>query len=31
VHWINIETDEPERQTELIVRRFERMLKEIFE
>ena len=31
VHWINIETDDPARQTELIVRRFERLLKEIFE
>jgi multicomponent Na+:H+ antiporter subunit E len=31
VHWINIETDDPEAQTELLVRRFERMLKEIFE
>ena len=31
VHWINIESDDPARQTELIVRRFERLLKEIFE
>jgi len=31
VHWINITSDEPEQQTEVIVRRFERMLKEIFE
>ncbi len=31
VHWINIESDDPEEQTEIIIRRFERMLKEIFE
>jgi len=31
VHWINITTDDPSEQTETIVRRFERMLKEIFE
>ena len=31
VHWINIETDDPEAQTDKLVRRFERMLKEIFE
>ena len=31
VHWINIESDDPEAQTETIIRRFERMLKEIFE
>ena len=31
VHWINITSDDPGRQTETIVRRFERMLKEIFE
>ena len=31
VHWINITSDDPEQQTETIIRRFERMLKEIFE
>lgn len=31
VHWINIASDDPAEQTEQIVRRFERMLKEIFE
>ena len=31
IHWINITTDDPKEQTEMIVRRFERMLKEIFE
>jgi len=31
IHWINITTDDPKEQTETIVRRFERMLKEIFE
>ena len=31
VHWINIESDDPQEQTETIIRRFERMLKEIFE
>ena len=31
VHWINITSDDPELQTETIIRRFERMLKEIFE
>ena len=31
IHWINVVTDDPQKQTELIVSRFERMLKEIFE
>ena len=31
VHWINIHTDDPEQQTEEIVRRFEGFLKRIFE
>jgi len=31
VHWINISEDDPQRQTEIIVRRFERILSEIFE
>jgi len=31
VHWINISTDDPEEQTEMIVRRFEGLLKRIFE
>jgi len=31
IHWINVVTDDPQKQTEIIVSRFERMLKEIFE
>jgi multicomponent Na+:H+ antiporter subunit E len=31
IHWINVRGDSAEEHTELIVRRFERMLKEIFE
>ncbi|MHC4591697.1 MAG: Na+/H+ antiporter subunit E [Planctomycetota bacterium] len=31
VHWINVHTDDPERQTDEIVRRFEGLLKRIFE
>lgn len=31
VHWINVRTDDPEQQTEEIVRRFEGLLKRIFE
>jgi len=31
IHWINIVTDDPERQTDIIVRRFERILKRVFE
>ena len=31
VHWINVETDDPKARTEKIVRRFERILKEILE
>ncbi len=31
VHWINIQTDEPSEQTALIVKRFEVLLKRIFE
>jgi multicomponent Na+:H+ antiporter subunit E len=31
VHWINVTTDDPQERTETIVRRFERILKEIFE
>lgn len=31
VHWIYIPTEDPEEQTRIIVGRFERMLKEIFE
>jgi multicomponent Na+:H+ antiporter subunit E len=31
VHWINVSTRNPEEQTEIIVTRFERILKKIFE
>jgi len=31
VHWINVTTDDPQERTATIVRRFERILKEIFE
>jgi multicomponent Na+:H+ antiporter subunit E len=31
VHWINVATDDPEKQTEQIVKRFEGFLKRIFE
>lgn len=31
VHWINISTDNPEIQKELVLGRFERMLRRIFE
>lgn len=31
VHWINISTDEPERRSELIVGKFEPLLRRIFE
>ena len=31
VHWINVSTDKSEEQTRIIVKRFERMLKGIFE
>ena len=31
VHWINVRTEDPEEQTRMIVRRFEQILKEIFE
>ena len=31
IHWINITDDDPERQTELIVSRFENILKKVFE
>lgn len=31
IHWINVVTDDPERQTEIIVRRFENILKKVFE
>ncbi|MCK4538171.1 MAG: Na+/H+ antiporter subunit E [Candidatus Krumholzibacteria bacterium] len=31
VHWINITTDDPEKETELIVTRFENLLERIFE
>jgi len=31
IHWINVTTDDPERQTDIIVRRFERILKKVFE
>jgi multicomponent Na+:H+ antiporter subunit E len=31
IHWINVSTDDPEEQTELIVKKFERFVKKIFE
>ncbi|MFC1539106.1 Na+/H+ antiporter subunit E [Candidatus Latescibacterota bacterium] len=31
IHWINITTDDPQRQTEIIVSRFEKILKKVFE
>lgn len=31
IHWINITTDDPQEETEIIVRRFERYLRRIFE
>ena len=31
VHWINISTDEPDRRGELIVGKFEPLLRRIFE
>ena len=31
IHWINISTEAPEEQNEIIVKRFERILRRIFE
>ncbi len=31
VHWINITSEDPEEETEIIVRKFEKMLERIFE
>ena len=31
IHWINITDDDPARQTEIIVSRFEKILKKVFE
>lgn len=31
VHWINVTSDEPDKQKAAIVRRFERILREVFE
>jgi multicomponent Na+:H+ antiporter subunit E len=31
IHWIYIHSDDPERQTEMIVSRFENILKKVFE
>ena len=31
IHWINVRTDDPEKQTEIIVSRFEKILKKVFE
>lgn len=31
VHWINIVSEDPEKETEIIVRRFEKLLERIFE
>ncbi len=31
IHWINIQTDDPEEQTKIIVEKFETILKRVFE
>lgn len=31
IHWINIESDDPAEQTDMIVRRFENILQRVFE
>lgn len=31
IHWINISTEDPERQRQIIIDKFERMLRRIFE
>ena len=31
IHWINVTTDDPEKQTAIIVNRFEKILKRVFE
>ncbi|MBN1884242.1 MAG: Na+/H+ antiporter subunit E [Candidatus Krumholzibacteriota bacterium] len=31
VHWINITSEDPEKETEIIVRRFEKLLERVFE
>jgi len=31
IHWINVQTDDPERQTKIIVEKFEKILKRVFE
>lgn len=31
IHWINITTDDPQEQTDIIVRRFENILRRVFE
>lgn len=31
IHWINIVTDDPQKRTDIIVKRFENMLRRIFE
>jgi multicomponent Na+:H+ antiporter subunit E len=31
IHWINITTEDPQEETEIIVKRFERFLRRIFE
>ncbi|UCF06838.1 MAG: Na+/H+ antiporter subunit E [bacterium] len=31
IHWINIVSEDPEKETEIIVRRFEKLLERIFE
>jgi len=31
IHWINVSTDDPEQQTAIIVKRFEKILKRVFE
>jgi multicomponent Na+:H+ antiporter subunit E len=31
IHWINIVSEDPQEETEIIVRKFERLLERIFE
>ena len=31
IHWINVQTDDPELQTNIIVKKFEKILKRVFE
>ena len=31
IHWINVTTEDPQEATEIIVRKFENLLKKVFE